>query len=499
MSQQPNHRQQPPNARGHNRLGPRPVEQPPVDPTQAAAFGRPAGVRSAFAPRADRERNGSFTLVAPPPEALTKAFSRPPGTGELLQRPPGDSGGVPPATDPEQALWSDNGGGWRDPGAGAALGPPAVSTEEKPEPVVALPQGARLSARELLFGRRLSTTGTLALAGIVLLIAAVGGVVGRLTAEDGSVLTSSGVTLAPVSPAVERPPGSVSDVAKRVLPSVVSIEVVLGDKGGTGSGVVIDGQGYVLTNNHVVDMAVNAPAAKVEAIFSDGSRVPARIVGADPKTDLAVIKVEVRNPTVAQVGRSADLQVGDAVIAVGAPHGLAGTVTTGIVSAKNRAIRLDTDLVINAIQTDAAINPGNSGGALIDARGALIGINTAIYSTSKGSIGLGFAIPMDEATQIAQALIRTGSVKHADMGVDAKSVTADTSSGAQVQNVRQGGAAAAAGIQEGDVITKVGERAIANADDLVVSVRQRKIDEAVPVQIVRQGRQLTLTVTLKSD
>nr|MDQ3990363.1 trypsin-like peptidase domain-containing protein [Actinomycetota bacterium] len=297
-------------------------------------------------------------------------------------------------------------------------------------------------------------------------------------------------------------------VADRVLPAVVSIEIRTGDQGGFGSGVVIDGAGFVLTNNHVVSPAAGNPGATLETVFADGTRVPARIVGRDPKTDLAVLKVEVANPTVAQLGRSGTLEPGDGVIAIGSPLGLASTVTTGIVSAVDRPVRLqgdgtDTNAVIDAIQTDAAINPGNSGGALVDSSGAVVGINTAIRTLGAGegggSIGLGFAIPIDDARAIAEELIRSGRVRHPDLGVNAASVTDGTSDGARVQNVQQGSAAAEAGIAEGDVIVRVGGRGVATADELEVAVREFEIGAPVPVALVRDNRPLTVTVTLKSD
>jgi len=296
----------------------------------------------------------------------------------------------------------------------------------------------------------------------------------------------------------------VADIAARTVPAVVSFQVRVGDEGGTGSGVVIDPSGYVLTNNHVVAPAAEVTGSHIEAIFHDGTRAAAQIVGRDPKTDLAVVKVEVANPVVATFGSSAGLVVGDGVIAIGSPLGLVGTVTEGIVSALNRPVRLDasgsdTNAVIDAIQTDAAINPGNSGGPLVDSTGAVVGINTAIRSIGMGeggSIGLGFAIPIDDARGIAEELIRTGSVTHAEIGVNARSVSDGTTDGAQVQNVQQGGAAEAAGIIEGDVIVRVGDRSIAGADELVVAVRERNPGETVPVQLVREGRPLTVSVVL---
>jgi len=360
----------------------------------------------------------------------------------------------------------------------------------------------------VLFGRRLQPSALALFGTAVLLVGAAGGLMGRWTAEGGGPLTDPDVTLVQVEPAVDRPAGSVADVADRVLPAVVSIEIRTGDQGGFGSGVVIDGAGFVLTNNHVVSPAAGNPDATLETVFADGTRVPAWIVGRDPKTDLAVLKVEVANPTVAQLGRSGTLEPGDGVIAIGSPLGLTSTVTTGIVSALDRPVRLqgdgtDTNAVIDAIQTDAAINPGNSGGALVNSSGAVVGINTAIRTLGGGegggSIGLGFAIPIDDARAIAEELIRSGRVRHPDLGVNAASVTDGTSDGARVQNVQQGSAAAEAGIVEGDVIVRVGERGVATADELEVAVREFEIGAPVPVALVRDNRPLTVTVTLKSD
>ncbi|GAY13224.1 S1C family serine protease [Pseudonocardia sp. N23] len=490
------------------RLAPRPLERPSVDPGEADVFGRPSGVDGGFAPpRNGSSGNGRIATAVPPPAALAAAFSRSPGEGTDLQRPPtpagpaGEPGGPAFWDDPDAPATADP---WRNPASPVHLGEPAPGDEEnRPTPA----PGARLSVRELLFGRRVHPRALILLAVIALAVGAVGGIVGRFTADGAEGLTEPGATLTSTSESKERPPGSVADIAARVLPAVVSIEIKVGDQGGTGSGVVIDAAGYVLTNNHVVSPAAAGNGATIEAVFSNGQRVPARIVGRDPKTDLAVIKVGVANPTVAQIGSSSSLAVGDGVLAIGSPLGLAGTVTDGIVSALNRPVRLDgggsdTNAVIDAIQTDAAINPGNSGGPLVDSTGAVVGINTAIRSLGQGeggSIGLGFAIPIDDARRIAEALIRDGSVKHADLGVNAKSVTDGTTDGAQVQNVVAGGAAAAAGIVEGDVILTVGERAIAGADELVVAVRELAPGQSVPIEIVRDGRPLTVTAVLASD
>ncbi|TQM38685.1 S1C family serine protease [Pseudonocardia cypriaca] len=489
------------------RLGPRPLERPAVDPETAAVFGRPGGVDGGFAAQRNGAAQGTshHTLVAPPPAALASAFGRPDPSAPSLQRPAENGSGNGAVHG--DAFWNDEAerDPWRDPDSAAALGPPAGAAKGTSEAVRG--EGARLSLRELLFGRRVEPRALAVLAVVALLIGAAGGMLGRFTVEGAAGLTDPDPTITQTVPARERPPGSVADIAARTVPAVVSFEIRVGDEGGTGSGVVIDPSGYVLTNNHVVAPAAEVTGAQIEAIFHDGTRAAAQIVGRDPKTDLAVVKVEVANPVVATFGSSAGLVVGDGVIAIGSPLGLVGTVTQGIVSAVNRPVRLDgsgtdTNAVIDAIQTDAAINPGNSGGPLVDSTGAVVGINTAIRSIGMGeggSIGLGFAIPIDDARGIAEELIRTGSVTHAEIGINARSVSDGTTDGAQVQNVQQGGAAEAAGIAEGDVIVRVGDRTIAGADELVVAVRERNPGDTVPVQLIREGRPLTVSVVLGSD
>ncbi len=487
------------------RLAPRPLDRPAVDAESAAAFGRPDGVPGAFSGAARPAPSGGTAATPPPPAALALAFGRPAGNGVTLQRPPGAG---PAAVPGAPGLWSGDDDPWRNPGSAVTLGPPAGAADvaEAAPPG----EGARLSVREVLFGRRVQRRALAVLGLVALLVGAAGGLVGRLTADGASRLTDPGATLSTVTEGKERPPGSVADIAARTVPAVVSLEVRVGDEAGTGSGIVIQGDGYVLTNNHVVAPAAVGAGGRLDAVFADGTRAPARIVGRDPKTDLAVVKVDVANPVVAAIGSSEGLAVGDAVIAIGSPLGLVGTVTQGIVSALDRPVRLDAgdsgaDAVIDAIQTDAAINPGNSGGPLVDSTGAVIGINTAIRSIGAsagnegGSIGLGFAIPIDTARAIAEELIRTGVVRHADLGVNARSVTDGATDGAQVQNVTANGPAAVAGIVEGDVIVKVGDRSIAGADELVVAVRERQPGEAVPVELVREGRPLTLSVVLAAD
>ena len=228
----------------------------------------------------------------------------------------------------------------------------------------------------------------------VLLVGAIGGGLGWYLDPQPTRPRCSppGTQLSKVDPGITRQPGSVSDIAARVTPAVVSIEVRVGQSGATGSGVVIDGDnGYIVTNNHVVSGADGVEGAEIRAVFSDGSGSAARIVGRDPASDIAVIKVEKPGLVTASLGSSKDVVVGDPVVAIGSPLGLAGTVTSGIVSALDRPVRLsgegsDTNAVISAVQTDAPINPGNSGGALVDATGAVIGINTAIAARTGGGL-----------------------------------------------------------------------------------------------------------------
>jgi S1-C subfamily serine protease len=494
-----------------DRLGPRPLDRPPADPASAATFGRPAGIDGAFAPPPGggfgaRSAFADLKVSPPPPEALVNAFGRPLGSKEVLQRPP--SWASQDDVDAEEALWSTENGAesWRDPAAGAVIGPPAVGRGPDSTKDAKRPPGALLSFPEMIFGRRVKPSALVILGLVALLIGSAGGFVGWVVARGGNVLTAD-VTLAQVQQGKERPSGSVSDIAKRVVPGVVSIEVKGNEEAGTGSGVVIDGAGYIVTNDHVVTLAGRlVEGQKITAVFTDGHRLDAKLVGRDPKTDLAVIKVEVANPTVVQLGNSDELQVGDAVIAIGSPLGLENTVTEGIVSALHRPVVAggengETPVVYDGIQTDAAINRGNSGGALVDSTGALVGINSVIRTAegSTGSIGLGFAIPVNAMKRITESLIRSGAVKHADLGLNAKSVSAETAEGAQVVNVTDNGAAKKAGIVEGDVITKVGDRQVRNAPELIVAVRQYEVGQTVPLVLARQGRELQIQVTLQSD
>lgn len=484
-------------------LGPRPVYRPHVDSHISHAFRRPTDQRGSFGERPS-EAAGATSAGAsaqlpqnrPPDAVLAEAFGRPEGSDELLQR------------DPDAVETADAPSGpadpWRDPESGARLGAPAVATP-RPEP---LPLARKLTAREVLFGSAVAPKALALLAVVALAIGVVGGLVGRLTAETSTNLTSRKVALQQ-SAEIEGPSGQIAQVADAVLPSVVSIRTLLGEEGGPiGSGVVIDGAGYIVTNNHVISMAAQdtSDRARIVVIFSDESRVPAEVVGRDPKTDLAVLKVDVNNLTVAELGKSEEIQVGEDVLAIGSPLGLSKTVTSGIVSALHRPVKLsgegsDTNAVIDAVQTDASINPGNSGGALVNMAGQVIGINSAIRSETGNSVGLGFAIPVDTVVEVAQTLIREGAMHHPMIGVSARTqaVANEDMTGAAVADVTEGGPAARAGIVEGDVIVKVGERDVTGPEELTVAVQSHEIGETVTVRLIRDGRQVDLPVTLESD
>jgi S1-C subfamily serine protease len=387
------------------------------------------------------------------------------------------------------------------------LGAPAAEATGAAASAVPHLPGPKLSVPDVLFGRRVKATALAVLLAIVLALGAVGGAIGWVLARAGSSLTDGSVTLARVDPHVQRAPNSVAAVAKRVSPAVVSLQIRLAGGGETGSGVVIDKRGYILTNNHVVALAAKNTKATITAVFSDGSRAHATIVGRDPKTDLAVVKVNVTNPTVIQLGDSSKLAVGDPVIAIGSPLQLATTVTEGIVSALHRPVIApgiggDSSATYDAIQTDAAINHGNSGGALVSTSGALVGINSAIYSTGgqhSGNIGIGFAIPVNEAARVARSLIHTGSVSHPKLGVTVESVSADVARGAKIEDVAPGGAAAKAGLERGDVVTRFGSRHIANAAGLEAAVLSAHIGQTVRLRVVRDGVARTVRVQLQAD
>ncbi len=339
-------------------------------------------------------------------------------------------------------------------------------------------------------------------------------------------LVTPGVS-APATITVNSPldASEITAVAASALPSVVTIEVAGSTGAGSGSGVIISADGHVMTNAHVVSLGAQEPAIRITT--SDGRLFSATVVGRDVLSDIAVLKIDSSGPfQVIALGDSDNLNVGDEAIAIGAPLGLPGTVTSGIISAINRSItvgaaqgpdeeggQFDFDIPggglvpgqtisIPVIQTDASINPGNSGGALLDREGKLIGVNVAIASTggqSAGSIGLGFSIPVNFAARVASELITTGSASHGLLGAlvtDAQSVASSTVTGAYIDSVSPQGAAAKSGLRAGDIVTRFNGIPITNRVDLTAQVRTLPGGSTSTLTYVRGGNSYTVEVTL---
>ncbi|MGH8921101.1 MAG: S1C family serine protease, partial [Actinomycetes bacterium] len=306
----------------------------------------------------------------------------------------------------------------------------------------------------------------------------VGGVIGPLIPMSGRTGATPGVLGKPLPPAESLPAGPVEEIANRVLPSVVQLRIKTAGSAGEGSGMVLSADGLVLTNNHVI--AAAATGGTVTVVFQDGATAPARIIGRDPSSDVAVLRADgVSGLTPIELGNSDSVRVGQKVVAFGSPLGLGGTVTTGIISARDRAVNVGeegtsaTPTVLNALQTDAAINPGNSGGPLVDMQGRVIGINSAIATTGAqgGSIGVGFSIPINQAQRVAGELERTGKAARAVLGV---TVGDDPQrSGALIRSVVAGGSAELAGIRQGDTVLRFGYQRISNGTDLQAAVGSR--------------------------
>lgn len=336
----------------------------------------------------------------------------------------------------------------------------------------------------------------------------------------------------------------ITAAAAKASPSVVTIKATSGNEGGTGSGIIIDDQGHILTNTHVVTLDGATSNAAIEVRTSDGKVLKATVVGTDPLSDLAVIKVDDTSGLVpATLGDSSKINVGDTAVAIGSPLGLTGTVTDGIVSTLNRTISVassaapkegtdnsqggdqgfqfappgggqsqatanEGSISINVIQTDAAINPGNSGGALVNSKGEIIGVNVAIASagsgtsdSSSGNIGVGFSIPINHAKRVAQEIIDTGKASHGQFGVSVRSKSSTGSDsgfsvGAEVASVTTGSAAAKAGLKVGDVVTKFGDYTVSDPNQLTAAVREQAAGAKVKVTIQRNGQSQEVEVTL---
>ena len=342
-----------------------------------------------------------------------------------------------------------------------------------------------------------------------------GGTAPASAAAGSSSSSTDSTSSAPVVQADPNNPNWTA-TANAVSPSVVAITVRQTGGEAQGSGVVYDDNGHILTNNHVVQ---GGQTGQIQVTLNDGRTYPATIAGTDPSTDLAVLTVKNPPSDLKQIslGNSDELAVGDPVMAIGNPLGLSGTVTTGIVSALNRPVttgaqqqdpfqqRQSEPVVTNAIQTSAAINPGNSGGALVNADGQLVGINSSIASLGStggesGSIGIGFAIPVNEAKAIASQLIDTGSAQHAYLGVAPKDGTASdgtaTRTGAEIARVLSGTPAAKAGLKQGDLVVAVDGERVDSATSLVAAIRERQVGDQVTLTVLRDGSTQKVSATL---
>ena len=413
-------------------------------------------------------------------------FGEPPPTPQGAQGLPPQPG---PTFEPYDATWPPPLGQLPP-----VEGPPGVDTSSVTTAILPAGQTGR---------RRPRSAFLIAVAALTALV--IGGAAGyggaTVAQRTGpSVTTASpsappGVTRTPVPPAP--PSANTVEVAKRVLPATVMIQAGRG----TGSGFLIDRDGRIVTNNHVVADADNG--SRIRVIFSDGRRQNALLVGRSPSYDIAVIRVSgVASVQPMELGDSDQIQVGEPVIAVGSPLGLPGTVTEGIISARNRPVMVAENAAadsptayINAIQTDASINPGNSGGPLVDAGGRVIGVNSAILTfAASRNIGLGFAIPINQAATIADLLIKNGKATYPVIGANVQ----DASSGVQLTAVDAKGPAGQAGLRVGDLITKMDGQPVATMEELIVSIRTRRPGEVVVLDYARGSTPGQVRVTLGS-
>jgi putative serine protease PepD len=403
---------------------------------------------------------------------------------------------TPPASpQPSSPWWSDAlADPWRDPYAPAAVVVPTATVSSGPAPEkVTDPDAPRRSLAPIL----LICLVTALLAG------GLGGTLGYVFAVRGGIATGPrtqlGANAQQPPAAVQRPPDSLAGVAKKVLPSVVTVRVT----GAIGSGFVVSADGYVITNDHVVEGADDTMSVS----FSDGSTARASVVGRDPESDIAVIKVAKSGLTPVTIGDSDAIAVGDPVLAFGSPLALVNTVTSGIVSAVDRTIQAGdpggTTRYYAAIQTDAAVNQGNSGGPLVDAGGKVIGVNSVIRSvggteTEAGNIGLAFAIPINQAKRVATDIIDHGKARRTVIGAEVTTGGTSTT-GARLRSVEPAGPAAAAGLKQGDVVTKIDGHVLEDGTDLIALVRKYAPGAVVAVEYRRGTKTQTASVTLVAD
>ncbi|MFE9704349.1 trypsin-like peptidase domain-containing protein [Streptomyces sp. NPDC005930] len=461
--------------------GASPVSPPPAAAPAPAFAEAPAPV----APTAPAPSVGPDAVSTAPPPSGPSAAAADPGTG-----PPAPAPGAEPGTDP----W-----GRYDPWAASAAQYRGTA-DRAPK--------RRRTTRTLVGGALL----------IALVSGGIGGGVGAYLERNGGVGT---VELPQAAPeAAERAPDSVAGIAARALPSVVTLHVSGSEAAGTGTGFVLDDRGHILTNNHVVEPA--GSGGEITVTFNSGDTAEATVVGRDSGYDLAVVKVKgVSGLTPMPLGNSENVRVGDPVVAIGAPFDLAGTVTSGIISAKERPITAGGEegdgsdvSYVDALQTDAPINPGNSGGPLLDAEGRAIGINSAIRSADSGSadsdggqagsIGLGFAIPINQGKRVAEELINTGKAAHPvigvtlDMGYTGDGARVGAKGGDGGPAVTAGGPGAKAGIEPGDVITAVDGQRVHSGEELIVKTRAHRPGDRLELTLERGGKERKVSLVLGS-
>ncbi|MGW3898835.1 S1C family serine protease [Micromonospora profundi] len=455
--------------------------------TPAPARPPGAGVPSAGPPA--RPGSGYTPPAGPPPGA-----SRP-GVPYAGPAPPAGGSGATGAS----PWWSDAlGDPWRDPAAPAAVVVPGVvAAGTEPEPVIDPDAPGRPSLRHLL----LIPVITALLAGTL------GGALGYAFAVRGGAGGGTVLGAEPVEPPAlaQRKPESLAGVAGRVLPSVVTVRV--SSLGGTseGSGFIASADGHVITNDHVVA----GSSGKASVVFNDGTTAPATVIGQDPESDIAVIKVNRTGLRPVEFGDSDGLAVGDPVLAIGSPLSLANTVTAGIVSALDRTMQAGEPggpvRYYAAIQTDAAVNHGNSGGPLVDGAGRVVGVNSTIKSLvaegqEAGNIGLAFAIPINQAKRVTQDIIGTGKARRTVIGAQVGGPGAGSNGGGvRLVAVEPSGPAADAGLKAGDVITKLNGRPMTEPTDLIALVRKFAPGSVVTVEFRRGGAQQNASVTLAAD
>ncbi|WP_282084503.1 S1C family serine protease [Streptomyces tendae] len=451
---------------------------------------------------------------APPPVARAGQGQHPAAapaydTAPHAVAPAAAAGSVAPPSDP-----------WAGPAAPAAGADPAADPWGRYDPWAAAAQ--HHDAADRAPGRRRRPAAKVLVGGallIALVSGGIGGAVGAHLERNGGVGT---VELPQAGPeAARRDPDSVAGIAARALPSVVTLHVSGSEAAGTGTGFVLDDRGHILTNNHVVEPA--GSGGEITVTFNSGDTAEATVVGRDSGYDLAVVKVKgVTGLTPMPLGNSDNVRVGDPVVAIGAPFDLAGTVTSGIISAKERPITAGGEegdasdvSYVDALQTDAPINPGNSGGPLLDARGRAIGINSAIRSADSGSaesdagqagsIGLGFAIPINQGKRVAEELINTGKASHPVIGItldmnytgDGARVSAKDGDGGPA--VTTGGPGAKAGIKPGDVITAVDGQRVHSGEELIVKTRAHRPGDRLELTLERGGKETKVSLVLGSS